>query len=449
MAIINKDRLRQYLDLNYNILFSGEHGVGKTTVIQQVFDEAKLKSLYFSAATLDPWVDFVGVPKVIEREIAWLGPHGSDKKIERTLELVRPAFIERDEVQAIFFDEFNRAPDKVLNAVMELIQFKSINGHKLKNLRVIWAAINPEDEEDTYAVNRLDPAHRDRFHVHIKVPFKVDDDYFRKKYPKVGNSFLDWWRELPNDIQKLVSPRRLDYAAHAYENNCRLEDFLPPETNPKKLRDLLKSLPFAEQLQNVTDADTAATFLEDVNNTTRLLELVNNNDSNAIDFFKKYAKTVPQELIEPFVELLQAKKQGITTVTSVEDFINKIPGDKGNAGTAALINQIDLGMIWRGKGGGNLTLAELLENDLRTLYAQKKNTVNKLIHRMIDVVLSCKEPNLMRFFWGVEGRAGNTPQNFYVLMEALSKINAFTASQKSQVNSKLYKFKIVENMNFI
>ena len=41
------------------------------------------------------------------------------------------------------FDELNRAKPKVRNAVMELIQFRSINGIKFNNLRMIWAAINP------------------------------------------------------------------------------------------------------------------------------------------------------------------------------------------------------------------------------------------------------------------------------------------------------------------
>jgi hypothetical protein len=34
-------------------------------------------------------------------------------------------------------------------------------------------------------------------------------------------------------------------------------------------------------------------------------------------------------------------------------------------------------------------------------------------------------------------------------MEALSKINAFTDSQKRQINNKLYRTKVVENMNFV
>jgi MoxR-like ATPase len=43
MAIINKLRLEQYLKLNYNVLFSGRHGVGKTEVIKSVFEGAGLR----------------------------------------------------------------------------------------------------------------------------------------------------------------------------------------------------------------------------------------------------------------------------------------------------------------------------------------------------------------------------------------------------------------------
>jgi MoxR-like ATPase len=46
------------------------------------------------------------------------------------LELVRPKAFRDDEVQALFFDEFNRSHKNKRNAVMELMQFKSINGRK-------------------------------------------------------------------------------------------------------------------------------------------------------------------------------------------------------------------------------------------------------------------------------------------------------------------------------
>lgn len=124
-----------------NILLKGAHGVGKTAMVKAAFDAAGLKWKYYSAATMDPWVDFIGVPKEKVDE------HGN-----AYLDLVRPRDLAADDVEAIFFDELNRAPKKVRNAVMELIQFKSINGKKFNNLKIVWAAINPDDEDGTYDV---------------------------------------------------------------------------------------------------------------------------------------------------------------------------------------------------------------------------------------------------------------------------------------------------------
>ena len=46
-----------------NVVFRGRHGVGKTTMVIDAFNRKKLKWLNFSASTMDPWVDFIGVPK--------------------------------------------------------------------------------------------------------------------------------------------------------------------------------------------------------------------------------------------------------------------------------------------------------------------------------------------------------------------------------------------------
>ncbi len=432
MAIINKIRLEQYLKLNYNVLFSGRHGVGKTMVIKDVFESAGLRWKYFSASTLDPWVDFVGVPKVIDE--AGKAPY---------LDLIRPKFIQDDEVDAIFFDELNRAPDKVLNAIMELIQFKSINGHQLKNLKVIWAAINPEDDDDTYSVNHLDPAHVDRFHVHLDVPFDVDKDYFNNKFPSVGSTFIDWWKALPENLRILVSPRRLDYAAHAFVNDCRLEDFLPSETNVSKLRSMLKSLPFHEQIANVGSAVEAEAFLKNINNATKLLEMVKVKDALAIDFFVKYASTMPKELVEPFIDYVTAQKAGLEVIGSIEELIERLPNSEGNAGTAALINNVDFRLLY--KNGGSLY------NDLVALNKQKKNLIHKLANRCSDVLLRCHGPTLERVLWGMEGKAGNKQTNFQELALLISRVDPtlFSHAQRSTINKKLYQKKIVDAMNFL
>ena len=70
--------------------------------------------------------------------------------------MVRPQEFQDDEVEAIFMDEFQKT-QKVRNAVMELIQFKSINGRKFKNLKIVDAG--KDDEEFNYR-DALDPAQR-------------------------------------------------------------------------------------------------------------------------------------------------------------------------------------------------------------------------------------------------------------------------------------------------
>ena len=119
-----------WIENNLNVLLRGKHGVGKTAMVVDAFERNNLKYKYFSASTMGPWVDFIGVPK-----------EKTDENGNSYLDLVRPQEFQDDEVEAIFMDEFSRAHKKVRNAVMELIQFKSINGRKFKNLKIVWAPL--------------------------------------------------------------------------------------------------------------------------------------------------------------------------------------------------------------------------------------------------------------------------------------------------------------------
>ena len=78
---ITNNKLDFWLKKNKNVLLIGNHGVGKTSIVMDGFER-----------------------------------------------------------NGIFMDEYNRTNPKVRNALMELIQFKSINGRKFPNLKVVWAA---------------------------------------------------------------------------------------------------------------------------------------------------------------------------------------------------------------------------------------------------------------------------------------------------------------------
>jgi hypothetical protein len=233
---MNFDNIAKKTDLwianGWNVLMVGDHGIGKTAIIKDAFERNNLKWKYFSASTMDPWVDFVGVPKEVQ------GEDGSSY-----LDLIQRKEFQDDTIEALFFDEFNRAPDKVRNAVMELIQFKAINGRPLTNLKCVWAAINPYDENETYDVEELDPAQEDRFQIQIELPNEPNKRYFQEKYgARMGTRAVEWWIYLPDNLKRLVSPRRLDYAIDVYTNGGDLEDVLNSEVRPKTLRRKIESI---------------------------------------------------------------------------------------------------------------------------------------------------------------------------------------------------------------
>lgn len=227
--LVDKRKLKQYIENDFNVLFEGERGVGKTATILSTFKEAGLRVKYFSAPTMDPWTDLVGVPSTVTR---------TDGK--EVLRMIPPEDFADDLYDVIFIDELNRAPSKVLNALMELIQFGTINGKEYK-IRMIWAAINPYTEEEIYDVNPLDPALKDRFQIHIKIPYKVDELFFKESLGNVGVVFADWWKNQPVDVQKEISPRRLYESAKFYINGGDFKDMID-KGNLTKLSDSLKSV---------------------------------------------------------------------------------------------------------------------------------------------------------------------------------------------------------------
>jgi hypothetical protein len=235
MATFTDERLDHWFNTNQNVLLSGKHGVGKTARIQACFERHGLVQndtyLYFSASTLDPWVDLIGVPK-----------EQLDQNGEKYLGIIRPQNLYKGNVVAIFFDEYNRSPKKVRNAVMELIQKKSINGLVFPNLKCVWAAVNPATEDDVYDVEKIDPAQEDRFQVQVALPYACDQDFFVKRYgDAAASAAIEWWNELPEPEKNKVSPRRLQYALDDYVNGGDMEFVLPISANITKLRLSLKN----------------------------------------------------------------------------------------------------------------------------------------------------------------------------------------------------------------
>jgi len=180
---------------------------------------------------------------------------------------------------------------------MELVQFKSINGRKFPNLKVVWAAINPSDEEQEYDVEELDGAQIDRFQIRIKVPFTPDVEYFQNKFGKDwAKSALEWWNGMPDKAKKLVSPRRLDYALEIYKEGGDIFDVLEMETNPTKLIATLKLGSLEDKVKSLfklKDARKAQKFFENENNFQAALPIIKRKD----DYMKFFLPTIDNERI--------------------------------------------------------------------------------------------------------------------------------------------------------
>lgn len=298
--------LRRTLEIaasnNINVMLMGLHGVGKTEIIKSVFEANGLKWRYFSSSTMDPWTDLIGIPRErTEGDLTYL-------------ELVRPRDFAEDTVEAIFFDELNRAPKKVLNAVMELIQFKSINGKKFENLKMIWAAINPDDDEASYHVEELDPAQLDRFQIQIQMPYDVDVEYFKEKHGANGDIACTWWRRLPKECKKLVSPRRLDNALQYHTTGIPITALIDLKANPSAL---MTELAVGGSLNKLKE-------LLNKNSNDEIKKLLHND--NVVDTVLDYILS-KGDVLGRCLPLMRAEKQAalFTSHQQVKDHVIKNP----------------------------------------------------------------------------------------------------------------------------
>jgi len=224
---ITVNKIQEYMKNDFNILISGEAGTGKTYMIKKASENLGLKMKYYSAATLDPYADLIGIPV----------PQNDTKNVD----FYRPRDI--DEAEVVFFDELNRADAKTLNTVFELIQFRSINGEKLPKLRSVMAAINPND--GNYTVDELDIALVDRFDVYLESTPAIDLPYFKNLFgTDVAKAVHKFWNDYERNRKAAsrgskntvgyISPRRMEKIVATFmkiPNRSTVVETLPPSVN--------------------------------------------------------------------------------------------------------------------------------------------------------------------------------------------------------------------------
>jgi dynein-related subfamily AAA family protein len=289
-----------YLDNGMNVLLIGPHGTGKTQSLLEMAMRRNLKLKYYSCSTLDPFTDLVGVP--VPKHDPELGDY---------LKMIRPLSI--DEAELVFFDEFNRADPKTLNAIFEIIQFRSINGEPLPNLKACWAAMNPPDDEQNYQVEAVDPALLDRFDLYIEINPKPSVAYMARRMPEpIAIALKLWWddhdrlvsakKDKDKSRMDYVSPRRLEKLGLVWEatNNVRsLKQALPPGGNfdAAKLISLLeaasegKAVGGANNIGAAPNPEFTYTTIGLANEAAKVAKYLRENQ-NALETHREVARTL-------------------------------------------------------------------------------------------------------------------------------------------------------------
>jgi len=261
MAKLNADtyaKLRKLAAGGFNVLLTGAHGIGKTTVFQQLCDDLGMRGCYISVPSSDYFVDWLGIPAPeVEpdqiRSLRWYVSHGADslassyaqttmgvsrevadqtvmflkQQAEQvSLRFLRPKRMEG--VEFVFFDEINREADpRFLDACMELVQFRRVNGQPLPDLKLVWAAQNPPNS--VYKVKELDIPLVDKFGAHVYLEANPDYQWYcsRGYTPHTVASVISWYDADLNKEQKLqVSPRCLENIMRLADSGMDVEECL-------------------------------------------------------------------------------------------------------------------------------------------------------------------------------------------------------------------------------
>lgn len=292
-------RLEDYACKEANCLLIGARGVGKTSLVIEIANKLGLTLAYFSAPTLDPWADLIGVPL----------PKGDN------LTFLRPERV--NQAEFLFLDELNRAHPRVQNAVLELTLFKSLNGQRLENLKMVWAAINPADEG--YQVFDLDAALQDRFPFQVVLPSQPSPTFFRHRFPEsVAQALLAWWHRDLNEAQrKAITPRRLEAIGEAYCQGLALDDCIPygatapisllqralNQGDHLRLEDILKNpLHFVNAVRSDLDMDYRLLLVMDNCNHEELYDL----HALILEFPREILKALCREHNNTYGKLLKA-----------------------------------------------------------------------------------------------------------------------------------------------
>jgi AAA domain (dynein-related subfamily) len=144
------------------VLLKGSPGIGKSDIVEQAARECEAELLISHPAVSDP-TDYKGMPAVVDGGTrAEFLPFGDLNKL-----------IQAERLTVAFLDDLGQAPPAVQAAVMQLIQARRVNGHKI-SAHVVFCAATNDTSHMAGVAGLLEPV-KSRWDAIVTLEVSVDD----------------------------------------------------------------------------------------------------------------------------------------------------------------------------------------------------------------------------------------------------------------------------------
>ncbi|TAF67719.1 MAG: ATPase [Cytophagales bacterium] len=138
----------------------GEHGIGKTQTVEAFAQQMKYEYRYIAPAQFEEMGDLLGMPKITQND-----------QEKDTTTFIPPDWVPTEEGPGILLiDDVNRADDRILRGIMQLLQNYELVSWKLPKKWHIILTANPDGGD--YSVTPMDFAMLTRM-MHITLTFDV------------------------------------------------------------------------------------------------------------------------------------------------------------------------------------------------------------------------------------------------------------------------------------
>jgi hypothetical protein len=131
----------------------GAHGIGKTELVRSMAQELACQFVYIAPAQFEEMGDLIGMPRIEGNSTAFAPPSWVPH---------------REGPGILLLDDINRADDRILRGLMQLLQYYELVSWQLPQRWLIVLTANPDD--GNYSVTPLDDAMLNRM-LHVTMEF--------------------------------------------------------------------------------------------------------------------------------------------------------------------------------------------------------------------------------------------------------------------------------------